>query len=100
MFVITRVTKAAYKKALRTGSIDDVAAGLDAGIDVDLEIERGQTALHDSVQRGRAEVVRLLLNRNAKVNVCDSAKRTPLDIALGGGQSDIVDALRASGAKT
>ena len=52
MFVITRVTKTAYKKALRTGSIDDVAAGLDAGIDVDLEIERGQTALHDSVQRG------------------------------------------------
>jgi ankyrin repeat protein len=94
------MTKTAYKKALRSGSMIDVAAALDAGMDVDVEIDQGRTALHEAVKRGQAEIVNLLLNRNANANRCDSAQNTPLDIALETGRSDIVDNLRSRGGKT
>jgi hypothetical protein len=45
------MNKTEYRKALRTGNLDAIAAGLDSGIDVNWQIEKGETALHKAVSR-------------------------------------------------
>jgi ankyrin repeat protein len=44
----------------------------------------GQTALHGAASRGANDIIRLLAERGAKLDVKDKRNRTPLDIAEGG----------------
>jgi ankyrin repeat protein len=46
---------------------------------------QGQTALFAAAQTGRADLVRYLLEKGARVDVVDNMKRTPLDAASGNG---------------
>ncbi|MGP8199111.1 MAG: ankyrin repeat domain-containing protein [Limisphaerales bacterium] len=89
-----------YRKALRIGNLDAIAAGLDRGIDVNWQIEKGETALHKAVSVGQFDVVRLLLTRNANVNLENSALKTPLDIAVEKNQVEITGLLKSHGGQT
>ena len=60
---------------------------LDLGFDVAAarrypEWHRGETALHVAAWRGRAETVRLLINRGAPLETTIKSGHTPLDMAL------------------
>ena len=56
---------------------------LDAGVDVNKGNNRGETALHVAVTTGQQAVVKLLLERNARLDIKDADNRTPLDVAMG-----------------
>lgn len=94
------MNKTEYRKALRTGNLDAIVAGLDSGIDVNWQIEKGETALHKAVTTGQLDVVRLLLTRNANVNLVDSAMKTPLDIAGEKNETEIASLLKSHGGET
>jgi ankyrin repeat protein len=82
--------------AARAGLVERVRAFLDEGVDPNFIGGWHQTALESAIRGRRLEVVRLLLERGADANLGDS--RTPLELAEGGGLTDIAAALRAAGA--
>ncbi|KAI9781210.1 MAG: hypothetical protein M1816_002470 [Peltula sp. TS41687] len=51
------------------------------------------TALHAAAERGQREVVRLLLERGADKSIKDSRMRTPREVALENGCSEMVEML-------
>ena len=59
---------------------------------------RGKTSLHWSVQRGRLDVVELLLSRGVEINVKNLYGETPLDLAVQNGELDIAKFLVEKGA--
>jgi len=62
------------------GLADRVWAALDAGADIDDAYGYG-TALQFAAAWGHADLVRELLQRGARSDVCDSDGRTPLEVA-------------------
>ncbi len=52
---------------------------------------RGMTPLHDAVQNGHIDVVKLLVSRGASVNRRNKDGQTPLDIVLRSNQQDDED---------
>ena len=80
---------AAYK-----GNADKVRALLDQGTDINQRTHlRKQTALMKAAQKGRIEVVKLLLERGADKSLVDSFGRTALIIAAENGRHDIAESL-------
>ena len=61
--------------------------------------ERGWTALHGAAQRGRADIVQLLLDAGAEVNPLDDSGCTPLDLARRKHRIDVMKLLRERGGK-
>ena len=94
------MNKTEYRKALRAGNLDSIAAGLDGGIDVNWQIEKGETALHKAVGAGQLDVVRLLLTRHANMNLETEALQTPLDIAVEKNIEEIAGLLKSHGGET
>jgi hypothetical protein len=85
--------------ASRKGDVEAVRALLDKGISPDAKWRYGMTALFPACDRGHLEVVKLLLERGANVNVRDSFYgQTPFQSALGKGHVEIVRLLFAKGA--
>ena len=63
---------------------------LEAGADVDADIDDGRTALHLAAEKGYASVVERLLAAGADPNVQDGNGNTPLHLAAGrGGDWDV-----------
>lgn len=60
--------------------------------------EQGQTPLHFAVGRDRSDILDLLIELGADVNVRDANEETPLGFALLRGNRAAVDRLRAAGA--
>jgi hypothetical protein len=89
-----------YRKALRTGNLDAIKAGLDSGIDVNWQLEKGEAALHKAAGAGQLDVVRVLLARNAMANLENEARQTPLDIATGKNHLETVELLKRHGGET
>jgi ankyrin repeat protein len=58
---------------------------LDHGVDVNLSSDSGLTALHLAAQSGLDSIVKLLVERGARLDVKDKQGRTPVDVALGVG---------------
>src|SRR5690606_15788631 len=56
---------------------DAIALLLDRGVDPGLRAEDGQTALHVASYQGHDQLVELLLEGGAPVNVLDDSFRTP-----------------------
>ena len=76
---------------------------LDAGEDPDRYNPKGNhahsTPLHQAVLAGHANVVRLLVERGAKLDIKDTIyEGTPLGWAIYGGRTEIAEYLRARGA--
>ena len=65
-------------------SVRAVQFCLEHGVDVNAVNVTGQTALHGAASHGANDIIRLLAERGAKLDVKDKRNRTPLDIAEGG----------------
>ena len=61
--------------------------------------EDGATPLHLAVDRGALDIVELLIDNGAKVNVEDEDGTTPLYISIEEGFESIERCLRVNGAK-
>jgi len=91
--------------AAQLGHADVVRLLLDAGEDPNRYNPDGthshSTPLHQSVIAGHEAVVRLLIERGARLDIKDSIYQgTPLGWAIHGGKSEMEKYLRAHGAKT
>ncbi len=76
--------------AARAGDVGGVRTLLDAGADAKTVNRYGVSALGFAAERGHFDIVRLLVERGADVNVVDSFYGSrPVDFALRGGHLDI-----------
>jgi len=57
---------------------------LEHGADINAANVTGETALHGAASHGANNIIRLLAERGAKLDIKDKRNRTPLDIAEGG----------------
>jgi ankyrin repeat protein len=86
--------------AVRKGDAAAVRALLDKGVDVNTKFRYDATALSYASDRGHLEVVKLLLERKAEVNVKDTFySATPLIWAAQKGHTEIVRVLLEHGAQ-
>ena len=70
--------------AIYADSIEGLRQLLDLGLDINTSYDTNDdTPLMVAVRKGKTEMVKLLLERGAKVNVTDWSDKTPLDIAQG-----------------
>jgi len=86
------------------GQVEMVGLLLDAGVDPNRYNPEGNhahsTPLHQAVWAGHASVVRLLVQRGARLDLRDAIYQgTPLGWAEYGGRAEIAEFLRAHGAK-
>jgi outer membrane protein assembly factor BamB len=80
----------ALLEAARTGDRAQVVALLNNGADVNAASRYNVSALGFAAERGHFEIVRLLVDRGARLDVADSFYGSrPLDFALRGGHLDI-----------
>jgi ankyrin repeat protein len=91
--------------AAQHGHAEIVRLLLDAGEDPNRYNPEGShahsTLLHQAVWGGHEAVVRLLIERGARLDILDTIHQsTPLGWAIHGEQSEIEDYLRSQGAKT
>lgn len=81
-------------EAARTGDRAAVVRWLDSGVDVNSATRYGVTALGFAATTGQLEIVRLLVDRGANVNVTDSFYGSrPIDFARRGGHNTVIDFL-------
>ena len=86
--------------AARTGDRVRVASLLDSGVSANASTKYGVSALGFAAERGHFDIVRLLVERGADVNVADSFYGfAPVDFALRGGRLDIALYLLEHGAQ-
>ena len=75
---------------------DDVEILVKRGADIAArESETGESALHVAAKSGHAEVVELLLNKNAPKEATDDSGQTPLHVAVLEGHVNVVELLLA-----
>ena len=63
-------------------SLEAVKMCLDLGIDPNIQEEDGRTALHSAAHKGRAEVIQLLVDRGADLQIHDRGSRDSVNGAL------------------
>jgi ankyrin repeat protein len=90
--------------ASQLGQVDVVRLLVDAGEDPNRYNPDGNhshsTPLHQAILPGHLDVVRLLVERGARLDIKDTIHQgTPLGWAIYSGQTEIADYLRAHGAK-
>jgi hypothetical protein len=86
--------------AARKGDVAAVKAILDRGVSPDAKWRYGMTALFPACDRGHLEVVRLLIERGASVNISDRFyNATPIGWAANKGHTEIVLLLLEKGAQ-
>ena len=76
------------------GDMDEVAASIRAGADVEAPGELGNAPLHEAVGQGHVGAIKLLLAYGASPNAKNEFGETPLDIARLKGPGDIVKLLQ------
>lgn len=88
------------REAARSGDLERVRDLLDGGVAPDAPNPQGATALSYAAEKGRLAVVRLLVERGARVDARDRFfKSSPLDLALDGGHSSVATFLLEKGAE-
>lgn len=86
-------------EAARTGNVKDLRAAIAAGEDVNARDENGQKVL-STVAKCRPDLVRLLLEHGADVNLADTGLTTPLHWAVEFDNDECIRLLLAHGADT
>jgi len=71
---------------------------LDKGASADAADPEGSTPLHLAIKKGRAEMVRFLLQKGVDPKAKDGKDRTPFDLASEYSYRDIVSILKDTGA--
>jgi outer membrane protein assembly factor BamB len=85
---------------VRNGDVKAVQAALDNGADVNAKNEIGISSLWIAANKGKLDVIKLLVERGADVNVRDGIwYMTPLDTLARSRKADAVNFLIKSGAK-
>jgi ankyrin repeat protein len=84
--------------AARSGDVEKLKKELaESGVNVNApDSAGGRTALHWAAKEGKVEIIPLLLEKGADVNVKDRAGKTPLCIAAESGKADAVKMLLAA----
>ena len=87
-------------RASSKGLVTTVTRLLYWGADVNLKAvdENKNTALHLASSMGHSEIVEILLENHAELNVVNSNNKTPLVLAIQNGHQEIVNKLWAKGA--
>lgn len=67
-------------------------------VDINVQNESGQTALHIASAENNSELVKKLIEARADLNLQDVKGQTPLHIACKGGYTEIAQQLMAAGA--
>ena len=80
--------------------LEMITKGADINAQVDFGLENGETPLHAAAQNGQIEISRLLIAREAYVNIKSKKNKTPLDLAIGFNNPEIATLLRKFGGKT
>ena len=96
-----KVPVISINEAAERGFIETVKQHLDAGTDVNAKNDPygPMTPLHLAASQGQKEVVELLIDNSADVNVNDGGT-TPLDVAIIQNKTETADLLRKHGGKT
>jgi len=84
--------------AAKRGGIEKVREILEAGVDPNIQNNRGYTALIWASEYGNTDIVKLLLDSGADPNIQRNNGHTPLSIAAEEGYTDIVRELLKAGA--
>lgn len=85
--------------AAANGQVDNAAKLLGQHADVDVQNARGRTPLYEAAKRGRLEVVKLLVEKGAKIDAHDAVSGfVPLHIASEQKHADVVKYLLDKGA--
>ncbi len=82
------------------GMYDEVVALMNNGLDVNIQNEKGETALIIATYYGEKEIVKLLLEHNAQVDIQATTGATALYWAAKHGDVECVKILLAAGANT
>ena len=86
-------------EAAYDGNIEAVKHHLDAGVDVNVKDEGGETPLHHAALKGHKEIAEVLITNGADLNAKDLLDdSTPLHWAAQFDQKEIVELLIAEGA--
>lgn len=92
-------SKRSLNQAVVDGDIDQVKSEISAGADVNTKDGRtGLTLLQIAINKKHTEIIQLLLDKGADVNIKDKQGRGPIHLAVVTGQKDIVEKLIAKGA--
>jgi ankyrin repeat protein len=79
----TREEDTTGRRKTETDAIETIKLCLEAGVDINAQDGRGQTALHGAATQGFDQVVKFLADRGARLDVKDNRGLTPLDAAMG-----------------
>ena len=93
-----RRVDAEMKAAVKAGDVAALEALLDAGADVNVRDEHGQTALMNASRDGHTAMVRLLVTRGADLNHTAKYNLSALMLAVINGRDAIVGVLADAGA--
>ena len=66
---------------------------------IDADDEWGMTSLHRAAENGNLDIIRILIDRSASINVRNKMGATPLFYAAGDGHNDVVVELLEAGAE-
>ena len=78
----------------RTGAIDDLLVLIEAGANVNVIGDIGNTPLHGAAMKGRVESIRLLLDHGANPDITNEFKQTALEVAELGNHNSVVEILK------
>ena len=70
-------------KAAEWGDVPGVKQALNAGANINIKDEQGDTALHLAAYWGREAIVRVLLEAGADIDIQDNTGSTALDLGIG-----------------
>ena len=87
----------ALVQAVEAGNIEAVKQHIAAGVNVNAKVGNESTALNFAAYNGHKEIVELLINNGADVNVVDEDGEAPLDFTV---NKEIISLLRKHGGKT
>ena len=89
------------RDAIESGNIEAVKQHLAAGTDVNANDRSGSTPLHHAAEGGHKELIELLIENGADLNVKDETLgKTPLGWAIHRKKTEAADLLRKHGGKT